>query len=299
MKTKLQLILILLIANLGYSQTSKTIHNKLGVTVSYELSKIGNDVNPATETNFTKYILHLTVQNSSSKFWAYNDINSISAKNVRSGILNRDDEKYCRNGGFSTIDHFCIEDNCTDFPRYNNVAAPHQVICPSSTQECEKIFLYPTDLAGNPEIEWTSWGFVEMLNNDVTNKQNAISSRTKTNATKKIAIAALPLNQRFAYKGAVNVLEMRKLLYKFIDVNTVVPKIADYAGDEFIINFEVNENGKIINPIAYGKYPQLNEAAIKALKLSEGDWTVQIVDGKKVSTGMGLSVGFAVACGHH
>jgi tetratricopeptide (TPR) repeat protein len=191
MKKYLQIILIVLLANLGFSQTSKTIHNKLGVTVSYTLSKIGNDVNQATGTNFSKYKLHLTVQNSSSKFWAYNDINSISSKNVKSGILNRDDEKYCRNGSFSQIDHFCIEDNCTDFPRYDNVAAPHQVICPSSTQECEKIFLYPTDLAGEPEIEWTSWGFVEMKTNPTDNQNKTIYKKlleSPTNITNKKTI---------------------------------------------------------------------------------------------------------------
>jgi hypothetical protein len=288
-----------LLANLGFSQTSKTIHNQQGVTVSYTLSKIGNDVNLATGTNFSKYKLHLTVQNSSSKFWEYNAINSISSKNVKGGILKLDDETFCWNGGRSTIDHFCIEDNCNNFPRYNNIAAPHQVICPNGTQECEKTFLYPTDLAGEPEIEWTSWGFVEMLNNDGSSKQNTIATKSKTDLTKKTATVPLPLYQLFGYKGFNNIREMRVALTKFIEENTVVPKIEGYAGDQFVINFRVDENGKIIEPIAYGKYPQLNEAAIKALKLSEKDWTVAIDNGKKSSTGMGTSVSFAVACGHH
>jgi hypothetical protein len=278
MKSLFKTLLILLIANLGFAQSSKTIHNKDGLTVSYVLSKIGSDVNPATGTNFYKYNLHLTVQNSSSKFWAYNAINSINSKNIKSGILNTNDETFCWNGGSSKIDHFCIEDNCTDFPRYNNVAAPHQVICPSSTQECEKTFLYPTELVGDPEIEWTSWGFVEMLVETNTNNKN---HNPKTTISKKNIIPTAPLNQTFAYKGAVNLLEMRTLLSAFIESNFVMPKSTRYYGEGIIVNFEVNENGKIINPIVESEYPEIKEAVIKVLKLSEKDWTTRIVNGKK------------------
>lgn len=185
MKNFYKIILILLISNLGFSQTSKTIHNKDGLTVSYALSKFGNSVNPGTGTTFSKYKLRLTVQNSTSKFWAYNAINSISSKNVKSGIIKLDDETFCWNGGRSNIDHFCIEDNCSDFPRYSNVAAPHQVICPSSKQECEKTFLYPTDLVGEPEIEWTSWGFIEMLKEPTANLQNTNLSKNTIGQSKQ------------------------------------------------------------------------------------------------------------------
>ncbi len=293
-------ILVLLISNFGFPQSSKIIHNKDGLSVIYLLSKIGNQLNSESGTNFTKYNLHLIVKNSSSKYWAYNAINSINSKNIKSGIVNSNDERFMRNGGFSTIDHFCIEDNCVDFPRYNSVAAPHQVICPSGIQECEKTFLYPTDVAGEPEIEWTSWGFVEMLNNDENNKQNTISSKSKIGQPNKVISKTTQIADRsFAYKGigVRNLLDLRKLLTQFIEANTVVPKIANYAGDRFVINFGVNENGKIVDAIAYGKYPELNDAAIKALQLSEKDWTIEIKDGKKVSNTMGTSVGFAVACG--
>jgi hypothetical protein len=294
MKNLFKTFLILLIVNLGFSQTSKTILNKDGLTVSYVLSKIGNVVNPITGTNFSKYNLHLTVNNSSSKFWAFNGVNSISSKDVKGGILKIDDETYVWNGGHSIIDHFCIEDNCTDFPRYDNVAAPHQVICPNSTQECEKVFLHPTDLAGDPEIIWTTWSFEEMVSKNIDIKQNTVSSKKNTNLTKKTAIIPKPLNQYLAYKGVNKVQEMRALLFKFLQENVVMPNNSRYYGETFILNFEVDENGKIINPIAYGKYPEINEAAIKALKLSEGDWSIQIIDGKKVSTPMGLSLGFPV-----
>ncbi len=186
MKKLYKTLLVILIANLGYSQTSKIIHNVDGLSVIYLLSKIGNQVNSDSGTNFTKYNLHLIVKNSSSKYWAYHAINGLSSKNLKSGILNSNDERFMRNGGLSKIDHFSIEDNCFDFPRYNSVAAPHQVICPGGIQECEKTFLYPNDVAGEPEIEWASWGFTEMQKEQTTNMQNTILSKNTIGQSKKV-----------------------------------------------------------------------------------------------------------------
>ncbi len=293
-KIILSAIFFIIFGHVSFAQESKIIFNEQGVTVTYHLSEMGLMKNPETGTAFNRYIIYLEVNNSSNKYWAYNSINILRCKNIKSGIISDPDERFCVNNGRAQIDHFCIEDNCSDFPRYNNVAAPHQVICPNSTQKCQKEFLHPTDLAGEPEIEWTSWGFTEMIENSgLANKSKKIMNTSKKNSG-----AQTPFNQSFAYKGNKNINGCRQAINFFISEHTIRPNIPNFNGCQVNLNFVVNENGKIVTPVAISDFPELNKATIKALMLTEKDWTIQIIDGKKVSTEMGLNIDYAVDGGH-
>ena len=175
------IFLIFANVNLSHSQSSQTIHDKDGLQVSYNLLQIGSSANPITGTNFTKYKLILTVNNTSSKYWNCSHGQTISSKMLNGNTLNSSDERYMRNGGFSTIDHFSIEDNCPDYPRQGNAAAPHQVICPNSSQIGQSTFIHPTDLVGSPEITWTIGTYFEMVEDGIVRNNKVMQTNVSNN----------------------------------------------------------------------------------------------------------------------
>ena len=141
---------------------------------------------------FNRYKIIVTIQNSNAKYWEYSSC-SLKAETIPSKVLSSgsSDDKFYNNNRLQWIDHFCIEDNCSDFPRYNNIAAPHQVICPNGTQKCEKEFLYPTSLAGEPNISWWGWIFTEMKGEV---KQNTATTPVKTTIKTNPPIKSIKTN---------------------------------------------------------------------------------------------------------
>ena len=216
-------ILILLIANLGFAQSSKTIFSEQGIAVNYNLSKTGTTTNTKTGTVFYEYKLVTTITNSSSKYWAYGPGCSLKVENISSNLITPSDEKFCKNNGRANVDHFCIEDNCNNFPQVSGVANPHQVICPNSTQKCELKFLHPDGLAGEPQISWWGWQFKEQIG-DMTNKPQVVKQTNSSNkkvepkANKKDGqILEDALNSNISNVAKIYIAFFESLGYKFIN----------------------------------------------------------------------------------
>jgi hypothetical protein len=165
MKTNFITFLIVLIANLVFSQTNQTVFdNKNGVTVTYSLERIGTKTNPETGFEFNKYKLTVILNNQTDKFYAVDG--SLQYDGLKSGVIkNKSDDRFHHNNNDATVNHFCIEDNCSDFPSQGTAAKPHQIICPNSSQKCEKEFVHPDDLASPATVSWFGWGFREMIGN--------------------------------------------------------------------------------------------------------------------------------------
>ena len=291
MKNLCKLIIILLITNLGFAQNTgkKGTYGLAGGTIGKKQETPKNSVSK-TETNFTNscyknfaFSLKNYGYNKDGKFYSW----GIKVKNNYNQAVQL---KYKLIVGNDNSVNGTLTYYIKPGETYANDYGTAQAIIVGNNSDKYKIEVTEVCFEGRDCIKN---GYAEC-----GGKQNTISSKTKTNLTKKTTTSTLPLSQFLGYKGMVKVQEMRALLFKFIQENVVMPKNSRYPGEAFILNFEVDENGKIINPIAYGKYPEINEAAIKALKLSEGDWTIQIIEGKKVSTEMGLSLSFPVDGDH-
>jgi hypothetical protein len=172
MKRIYKILFILLTPNLGFSQTNQTVFdNNKGLSVTYSIEKDGKKTNPETGFEFNKYKLTVIVNNQTDKFYAVDG--SLQYDGIKSGVVkNKSDDRFHHNNNDATVNHFCIEDNCIDFPSQGTAAKPHQIICPNSSQKCEKEFLHPDVLASPATVSWFGWGFTEMIGKITSNSRN-------------------------------------------------------------------------------------------------------------------------------
>lgn len=230
---------------LGFTQSSKTIFDKLGVTISYMYNTNGTIQNPETGKIYNKYTLTAEIYNSTNTYFEINGFEislSFEAKSNDKFIWNN--STGTGDGGTGDIDFQIGPKNCTNYP--NDGRAHLCVVCPHSSLKRNFTFVYPK--GETPPIEWNSGNIVEIFDSQQT-KSNIINQSkygnsdldTKKNNADQILEHA-DINPSFP-GGSVN-------LMQFLSNNLNYPNEAKTKGVEgkVVVRFIVDANGNIKNP---------------------------------------------------
>ena len=173
---------------LTFSQSTKTILNDFGVSITYSYENIGSIENPETGTNFTKYRLILKAINNSGKFFEVNATVKYDEMKVGTELKSKEDHNFNRSKaiwGKSSLDLRSYRGPafCNNKYKSEESRARWLVMCPNSEAKLEGEFVYPTDFGSNPPIEYFDVNIIEVktINESAPNKQYVSASKQVTN----------------------------------------------------------------------------------------------------------------------
>lgn len=268
----------------GFTQSSQTIFNKEGVTISYIYNTNGTIQNPETGKIYNKYILTAEAYNSTNTYFEINGFEISLSFGAKSNDM------FIWNNTTGDIDFQIGVQNCTNYP--NDGRAHLCVVCPYSSLKRSFTFVYPK--GETPPIEWNAGNIVEILGSQQT-KSNIINQSKYGNNdldTKNYAGQILEyaeISPSFP-GGSVK-------LMQFLSNNINYPNEAKTKGVEgkVVVRFIVDANGNIKNPqIIKGLGYGCDQEVIRVIN-SMPQWVAGKQDGIPVAVYYTIPVSFKFA----
>ena len=214
-KTTLFTAILFLFTTIAFCQTSKTIFNKLGVSVSYTYENIGTIENPETNKNFTKYKFVLKIVNSTTKYFevgtnaAYDEM--LVSNDLEYKYESKADARFNHNNSGSgqlNFNYYHGADGCKGKYKSDDTIARFFVTCPNSEAQMEGEFVYPTSFGNEPPIIWTGTTISQIKVIGESNQNVPIKNKLNNNT------AAVKSQKAFWYTDMAKAMNKSSIVQK-------------------------------------------------------------------------------------